>query len=74
MALVRLLSLTHNHAVRHRGTEVRPLGVGGHFCLCVSVCVCVEKAIYTFMLGWMNDEATHLLLALTNQCLLDIVF
>lgn len=49
MAIVRLLSLMHKHTVRHRATEVRPQGVGGHFCLCV--CMCVKKALYVFMLG-----------------------
>lgn len=41
LALVRLLSHTHKHTVCHRATEVRPQGVGGHFCVCM--CVWVEK-------------------------------
>ncbi len=64
MDLVRLLSLTHKHTVRHRATEVRAsVGVEGPF---LFVCVRVEKALYVFMLGGVNEEATHLFLTVTN--------
>lgn len=59
MALVKLLSLRHKHTTRHGATEVKPQGVGGGH-LCLWMCVCAEKAPCVFVLGGVNDEATHL--------------